>query len=102
MIVIKAILQAQPGKEAALEALLKGIIPSVETEKETVVYTLHRAQETVGRFLFYEKYTDQNACDAHLKTPYLQALIKQSQGLVSCAPEIELFEEIAGFSRTSG
>ena len=40
MIVIKAILQAQPGKEAALEALLKGIIPSVETEKETVVYTL--------------------------------------------------------------
>jgi len=100
MIVIKAMLQAKSGMESSLEELLKGIIPSVQTEKDTIVYTLHRSQEHTGRFLFYEKYKDQQACNDHMTTPYLQELLRQCKALLSEPPEIELFEEIAGFTRT--
>ncbi|MBT8340253.1 MAG: antibiotic biosynthesis monooxygenase [Desulfatitalea sp.] len=99
MIAVKVILQAQPEKAQELEKLLKDIIPSVRHEQGTVTYTLHRSQKDASRFLFYEKYRDQQACDDHMSTPYVQELIKQLDQFLMRAPEIEFFEEIDGFTR---
>jgi len=102
MIIVKAILDAQPGKEEELEILLRAIVPKVQAEEGTIEYALHRALKTPGRFFFYEKYRDQEACDYHMATSYLQELIKRFEGLLVHAPDLELFEEIAGFNRTKG
>jgi quinol monooxygenase YgiN len=101
MIAVKAILQAQPGKEQELQQVLRDFIPSVEAEEGAVTYTLHRAQENPGRFFFYEKYRDQQACNDHMATPYIQEFLKQIEKFLLDAPEVELFEEIGGFTRNS-
>jgi quinol monooxygenase YgiN len=102
MIIVKAILEAQPGKEDELEILLRAIVPKVLAEEGTIGYTLHRALNTPRRFFFYEKYRDQEAFDYHMATYYLQELIKRFDGLLVHAPDLELFEEIAGFNRIKG
>jgi quinol monooxygenase YgiN len=100
MIIVKAILDAQPGKEEDLEILLRAIVSKVQAEEGTIEYTLHRALNTPRRFFFYEKYRDQEACDYHMTTSYLQELLKRFEEQLVHVPEVELFEEIAGFSRT--
>jgi quinol monooxygenase YgiN len=49
MIVVKAIMQAQPGKEEELQKLLTGLISDVQMEEGTVEYSLHRAQNNPRR-----------------------------------------------------
>jgi quinol monooxygenase YgiN len=100
MIVVKAIVQARPGKEEELEDLIRAIVPKVQAEERTIEYTIHRAQNIPGRFFFYEKYLDQDACDSHMATPYLQELLARFEDLLATAPDVEIFEVIDGFSRT--
>lgn len=99
MIVVKAIVKAQPGKEQELQKLLEDFIPKVNTEDGTITYTLHRAQEDPCRFFFYEKYRDQQACNDHMATSYLQDLLKKIDGLLADAPCVEMFDEVDGFTR---
>lgn len=100
MVVVKAILIAAPGKEQELENKLKDIIPTVYKEKNTLTYTLHRAQNNPERFLFYEKYKDQQACDDHMNAVYLNDLLTHIKGLLCQTPEVDFFDEIGGFART--
>ena len=99
MIVLIAEFHAKTGKEDQLETLLKSIVPKVEREPNTIQYVLHRSQSERGCFLFYEKYADKPALDFHCSTPYLKELLSQTEGLLSCAPTISLYDEISAIAR---
>ena len=95
MIVVTAVLQAKEGKEKEMEEVLKGIFPHVQSEEGTLKYILHRSQSNPGRFLFYEKYKDQDAFAAHGATPYLAELFAKVGPLMEGEPSLEMYEEIA-------
>ena len=94
MVIISAVLQANPGKEDELEKLLLTLLDPVSKETDTLEYRIHRALDNPGRFFFYEKYTNRSAIDSHMATPHFKALLVKLDGLIAQPPEIILHEEI--------
>ncbi len=97
--IVVAKLKAKKGEEEKMENILKGIIPDVEKEEGTLIYTLHRSQNDPGVFLFYEKYKDADALTHHSSTPHFNSLFGNIMPLLDGQPEIEMYEEIDGIKK---
>ena len=95
MIVVVAILQAKQGKEQEMEDALRWIIPQVDAEEGTLQYILHRAKKEPGKYLFYEKYLDKAALNAHGSTSYFAEMFAKIGPLLDGSPTIEIYEDIA-------
>ena len=99
MIVLVANFKAKQGKEKELEELLLGMVPKVQAEEGTLMYTLHKAKKDEGQFLFYEQYKDKEAFDFHRKTPYFQEFAGKLADLLEGNAKLETFEDIASINR---
>jgi quinol monooxygenase YgiN len=97
--IVVAKLKARSGEESKMADALKAMVPRVEQEEGTLVYTLHQAQKDPTQFLFYEKYTDAQALKAHSTTPYFKELFGALAPLLDGAPEIEMYDEIASIKK---
>jgi len=97
--VIVAKLKAKSGEEGKMEKALVDIIPQVEQENGTLVYTLHKSQKDPTVFLFYEKYKDKDALKHHSSTPYFKELFGTLSPLLDGAPEIEMYDEVAKLNK---
>jgi quinol monooxygenase YgiN len=97
--VIVAKIKAKSGEEAKMEEALRGMVAKVEQEEGTLKYTLHRDLKDPTLFLFYEKYTDADALNAHSSTPYFKELFGTLQPLLDGAPEIGMYEELAALKK---
>ena len=97
--IVVAKLKAKSGSEDQMEQAIREILPEVEKEEGTLVYTLHRSQKDPSIFLFYEKYTDADALTAHSSTPHFQALFGVLGPLLDGAPEIDMYDEVAGINK---
>lgn len=98
MITIVAKLQANPGKEDELRAVLTEMIKNVK-EKEAgkaVTYSLHTADNDPTTFMFYEQYADTAALEAHGQTEHMKAMGGQLRGLLAGRAVIERYTQIAG------
>ncbi len=69
---IVAILVALPGKEAALRALLDGMLTPSRAEAGNLRYDLWQDQADPGRFVLDELYIDNDAIAAHRATAHFQ------------------------------
>ncbi|OAI44439.1 hypothetical protein AYO38_09660 [bacterium SCGC AG-212-C10] len=100
MITLLAKLQANPGKEDELKAVLTKMIGNVK-EKEAgkaVTYSLHTSDSDPTMFMFYEQYSDAAALEAHGKTEHMAAMGGSLKGLLAGRPVIERYTQIAGVS----
>ena len=71
MLIVIARVKAKAGKEQELAAILKGFLAPTRREAGCVQYDLHRDHDDPGSFVFYERWTDEAALDAHLKTAHI-------------------------------
>ncbi|MBT9332383.1 putative quinol monooxygenase [Paracidobacterium acidisoli] len=71
-VVLDVHMEAVPGRELELEKALLALVAPTREEPGCLTYLLHRNQEHSGRFLFYEKFRDQAALEAHLATSHFQ------------------------------
>jgi len=99
MIVIVATMKAKEGQEMELEEILKGMIANVQPEEGVRMYTLHRAKDDPGKFLFYEMYKDKVALDFHGSQPYFKDFGRNISGLVVERPKIDVYEDIISIKR---
>ena len=97
--IVVAKLKAKSGAESKMEEALRGMVSKVEAEEGTLMYSLHRSQTDPTQFLYYEKYKDAEALKAHSETPYFKELFGVLQPLIAGAPEIEMYDEVAGLSK---
>ena len=97
--IVVAKLKAKSGEEKKMEEALRNLVSKVKAEEGTLVYTLHRSQKDPTRFLFYEKYKDAEALKAHSQTSYFKESFGVWQGLLDGAPEIEIYDEVAGLNK---
>ncbi len=95
MIVISAVMEAAPGKEQEMEEVLRGLVSATQSEEGTLTYVLHRALGNPGKFLFYEKYTDEAALAFHSGTPQFAESFGKLAPLLAGDPVIEMYEELA-------
>ncbi len=98
MLTITSMVQAIDGKEDELEKHLIDFSKKVKSEKDTVVYNLHRIKNTKGKFLFYEKFTDENAFDFHNTTVHMQEFAKKIGNLLADKPVLTYLEEISSLT----
>lgn len=68
--------KAKPGKERDLKKLLVSLVTGSRHDPGNISYELHEVESEPGTFVFYEQWISQEMLDAHIKTPALQAWIK--------------------------
>jgi quinol monooxygenase YgiN len=92
-VAILAKMKAKPGKEATVEAFLKGALELANAEAGTTVwFALKLDASTFGIF---DAFPDDAARDAHLSGPIAAALMANAAELLSELPSIEKVEVLA-------
>ena len=71
-VILNVHMEAVPGREEELAGELRRLLVPTRNEPGCLAYWLHDDPEHRGKFMFYEKFVDQAALDAHLKTPHFQ------------------------------
>jgi quinol monooxygenase YgiN len=99
MLVVVAVMKAKAGMEQEMESALKDMIPKVDKEDGTLVYTLHRAKKEPQKFLMYEKYLNKEALNHHSTTPYFTELFGKIGPMIDGTPTIDIYEELAGIKQ---
>lgn len=79
---IVAQLQAIPGKEAELEALLLSLVSTTRAESGCERYQLHRSVEDPGHYQFHERWTTRQEWETHMEAQHLKDFSERSGGLV--------------------
>lgn len=86
-------LEAKPGKEADLEAFLKGGLALAEQEPDTRVwFALRLGPSTFGIF---DAFDDESGRQAHLNGQIVAALTESAPELLATAPTIEQVDVLA-------
>ncbi len=98
MITIVAKLQANPGKEDELKAVLTEMVDNVKANEAGAVtsYSLHVSDTDPTLFMFYEQYSSAEALGAHGKTDHMRAMGAKLGGLLAGRPVIERYTQLAG------
>lgn len=78
-IILNVFLEAAQGREEELAGLLKALVGPTRAEPGCLGYELNVSSEKPGSFLFYEKFADQAALDAHVGSPHFQAFLKKRE-----------------------
>ena len=86
-------LEAKPGKEAAVEAFLKGGLALANQEPATTAwFALKIGPSTFGIF---DAFPDDSGRSAHLNGPIAAALMANASALLSSPPSIEKVDVLA-------
>ena len=92
MITLIAKLNVKAGREEEFINTMKGVAPKVREEPGNRAYVMHRAQDNPRLIMFYEKYTDKAAFDAHRR--HLGELGVNLADLLEGRPVLEFYEEV--------
>jgi quinol monooxygenase YgiN len=87
-------LKAQNGKEQELEQLFQEMTGKVrQSEKNTLMYDLHRKTSDSAELLLYERYTDKEAWEVtHCSTPYFKKFLEALPNYIEGEPEVTEYE----------
>lgn len=91
---IVAIFHAKPGQEQALAAVLGACVAPSRAEAGCVSYVLHSDRLDPARFVFIERWADQQAFDLHQKTPHFLALAAGVTDLVSGPADVMVIDAL--------
>jgi quinol monooxygenase YgiN len=86
-------LEAKPGKEAEVEALLKGGLAIVEEEPATIVWFGVRIGPST--FGIFDAFPDESGREAHLAGRVAAALMAKAPDLLAEPPKIEKMDVLA-------
>ncbi len=86
-------MDAKPGKEAEAAAFLKGALPLVNDEPDTVAW--FGIQIGPSTFAIFDAFPDESGRAAHLSGEVAAALMEQAPDLFAGAPVIERADVLA-------
>jgi len=73
-IMIVAVVRAKSGHEESVAGILKAAVGPSRAEQGCRLYDLHQDHNVRGRFVFIERWADQEALAAHERQPHFQRL----------------------------
>ena len=79
-IVLSVVIEAMSGRGDDLAALLSSLLAPTRSEPGCISYELSRSLEKPETFLFFEKFADQAALDAHIASAHFQTFLKKREG----------------------
>lgn len=90
---ILALLEAKPGKEAAVAELLKSAEAHARQEQGTL--TWYAFQAGPRSFGIYDTFADETGRKAHLDGPIAKALMGKADELLASPPDLRMLDVIA-------
>jgi quinol monooxygenase YgiN len=101
MITIIFRIKIKDGKETEALAEIEKMVSAVEAnEPETLAYVFHKLQDDPMQLVLFESYTEDEALQAHVKTPHFVAFRAATDDLMDTSDiQVELLERIAGVVR---
>ena len=94
LLTVVAVLKAKPGKEEELRQALLDLVGPSRAEGGCIQYDLHVSTEKPGEFVFFEKWMDRAALEAHRHRPHLQAFGSRKEELLAEAPDIRTYSRL--------
>jgi quinol monooxygenase YgiN len=70
-VILNVHMEAVPGHEEELAEQLLALVAPTHAEPGCLIYQLHRDPENPGKFMFYERFINQEALDSHSQSPHL-------------------------------
>ena len=96
MIVIIAKLKAVEGKADEVASLFRDMVMWVtENEEGTSTYACNRSSSDPNEFVFFERYRDQEAFEAHGSSGRFAKLLADLKGLVEGGVDMQSYQEVA-------
>jgi quinol monooxygenase YgiN len=86
-------LEAKPGKESAVEAFLKGVLPAVQAERDTEAWFAVRMGPS--SYAIFDAFPDEEGRRAHLAGRVAEQLMARAPELFRMAPGIDRAEVLA-------
>ena len=91
---VVAVLVAQPGKEADVEAVLSPLADASREEEGCIEYGFYRPWADAARILAFEIWADEAPLDFHFNTEHFKSAIGQLESLLAAEPVITQCEKI--------
>ncbi len=82
-LILIAQLEARPGREEELEAVLRGLVAPSRADEGCLAYDLHRDIEVPSRFALTEAWASRELWQKHMETPHLDAFRAKADDLVA-------------------
>lgn len=95
MLLILAEIEAKPASQDEVKQILEKMVASTEKETGNIFYALHHLRDFPHRFIVYELYRDQAACDEHFQSAYLQSALESMKGLLENEPKLTFGATVA-------
>ena len=89
-----AVLTAQAGKEAEVEAILAEVAVPSREEEGCIEYGFYRDRADPTRMLAFEIWANQDALNFHFETEHFKAAIGKLEGLLAEQPSITQCDKI--------
>ncbi len=86
--------RAQEGKGADLGEVLQGLIGPTRAEPGNISYELLASLDDDRNFTFVEEYQDNDALDAHFKTPHIEAALARLPELLDSELDLRKYRLI--------
>lgn len=90
---ILALLEAKPGQEAALAALLEGAVALARQENHTLAWYAFRAGPR--SFGIFDTFADEAGRKGHLEGKIAQALLGRADELLASPPDLRMIDLLA-------
>ena len=102
MITIIFRIKIKEGKEAEALAEIEKMVSAVEAnEPETLAYVFHKLQDDPMQLVLFESYVDDDAFQAHMKTPHMAAFQASVRDAFDTSEiQVTRLERIAGVVRS--
>lgn len=96
MVVVVARIRTQPEHADEIAGHFRDMVEWVKAnEAGTVTYACNRSQADPGEFVFFERYADMDAFQAHSSSPRFAELFGHLKGKLAGKPEIVMLDEVA-------
>ncbi|MFC3811046.1 putative quinol monooxygenase [Lacihabitans lacunae] len=92
MVTLIAKLEAKPGKEDETLTALQILVEKTTQEPGNIDYILHQEKENKCAFVFYERFKDMEAFDAHSASSYIQEFRASAAELLERPGQITFLE----------
>lgn len=91
---VVATIKAKPGREDAVRAELRKLVPPTRDEQGCIQYDLHESTSEPGLFLFYENWTSREDLERHLRSAHIEVLRSKEAELLARPVDITTWTKI--------
>ena len=89
-LVLVANIRAHSGKSAALKAALEALLVPTRAEVGCLQYDLHQNNKTPETFVYFERWTDYDVWQDHMKTDHIKTFLEVTKDVIAEFDVIEL------------